>query len=103
MKRKSFIVILLMLGSILFANDWKLEEVCHEGQFYYVIKDTPEMYRQFINEGVFVKQLDDIFIYLFPSSCEKELLDFLNKGNFKIEKYRNGEFIFLSEKFLIKY
>ena len=105
MKRKSLIAIILMLGSIVFANDWDVEEKPYEQYFCYVITDAPEKYKNLTGTMVFAWISRSSYRNLYESSCKEGIIEFLKNEDFNIAIDPNYkvEAAFLSVSFMEKY
>ena len=105
MKRKSLLAIFLMFGSIVFANDWDVQEFPYEQYVYYIITDAPETYKNLIGTIVFKWQGLSSPRNAFESSCKNGIIEFLKKEDFyiNIDPDHQIESAFLSERFIEKY
>lgn len=105
MNRKSLIVLILMLGSIVFANDWDVVEKPYEQYFCYVITDAPEKYKNLTGTMVFAWQSRSSYRNVYDSSCKDGILEFLKNEDFEIDIDPNYkvEAAFLSVSFMEKY
>ena len=105
MKRKSLIVLILMLGSIVFANDWDVVEKPYEQYFCYVITDAPEKYKNLTGTMVFAWISRSSYRNLYESSCKEGIIEFLKNEDFNIAIDPNYkvEAAFLSASFMEKY
>ena len=98
--KKLFILMLFILSSSLFAQEWKIEEGKYEDYVYYVIKETPSGYESLINSTVFAWQTQSQYRNLYTASCEKSVLEFLNQENFEIQKLENQDCAFFPVSFM---
>lgn len=105
MKRKSLAAILLMLGSIVFANDWDVQEMPYEQYFYYVVKDAPEKYKNLIGSIVFAREYGLSYRNSYERSCKDGIIEFLKNEDFSIDIDPDNkiETAFLSESFMKKF
>ena len=85
MKRKSLAAILLMFGSIVFANDWDVQEMPYEQYFYYVVKDAPEKYKNLIGSIVFAREYGLSYLNSYERSCKDGIIEFLKNEDFSID------------------
>ena len=103
MKRKKLIAILLLLGSVVFANDWDIQELPYEQYVRYQIKDTPEKYKNLIGSYVASMQSRGIWRDLYTSSCKSGIIEFLKNEDFDIGTFNDKDTPFLYTAFLEKY
>ncbi len=105
MKRKSLLAIVLMLSTIVFANDWDVQEFPYEQYVYYIVTDTPETYKNLIGTMVFAWQGRSSYRNAYESSCKDGIIEFLKKEDFNIgiNPDTKKDSAFLSEGFMEKY
>ncbi len=103
MKRKSLIITLLILGSIVFANDWEVQELPYEQYVCYQITDAPEQYKNLKGSYVCAMLSRGSYRRLYESSCKSGIIEFLKNEEFDIGTFNNMDTPFLYLSFLEKY
>ena len=103
MIRKSLLILLLMFGSMVFANDWEIQEMPYENYVYYVIKEAPAEYENLIDSMVCSSQSRIAYRNVYLSSCKEEILEYLKNGDFEIGNNNNAAAAFLPVSFLQTY
>ena len=105
MKRKSLLAIVLMLSTIVFANDWDVQEFPYEQYVYYIVTDAPETYKNLIGTMVFAWQGRSSYRNAYESSCKDGIIEFLKNEDFtiSIDPDHQIDSAFLSEGFMEKY
>ena len=105
MKRKSLLAFVLMLSTIVFANDWDVQEFPYEQYVYYIVTDAPETYKNLIGTMVFAWQGRSSYRNAYESSCKDGIIEFLKKEDFNIgiNPDTKKDSAFLSEGFMEKY
>lgn len=104
MKRKSFIIILLfVIGSMVFANDWDVQELPYEQYVCYKITDAPEQYKNLKGSYVCAMLSRGSYRSLYEISCKSGIIEFLKNEEFDIGTFNNMDTPFLHLSFLEKY
>ena len=101
MKRKSLFLLLLLLGSVVFASSWQINEKKHNDTYYwYFIDDAPEEYQQVKGTTIFAIQNSHSYRNLFSIPLKSEILKYLEEGKFEVRIEDNMEQIFLFPEIL---
>ena len=104
MKRKSFIIILLfVIGSMVFANNWEVQELPYEQYVCYKITDAPEQYKNLKGSYVCAMLSRGSYRSLYEISCKSGIIEFLKNEEFDIGTFNNMDTPFLHLSFLEKY
>ena len=105
MKRKSLIITLLILGSILFADGWDVQEYPYDLYVYYIVTKAPEKYENLIGSSVVAvtSHRHGDFGNAFNFSCKSGIIEFLENEDFVIDKMDGIDSPFLSKSFIEKY
>ena len=84
MKRKSLIITLIILGSILFADGWDVQEYPYDLYVYYIVTKAPEKYENLIGSSVVavISHRHADFGNAFNSSCKSGIIEFLENEDF---------------------
>ena len=101
MKRKSLFLLLLLLGSVVFASSWQINEKKHNDTYYwYFIDDAPEEYQQVKGTTIFAIQNSHSYRNLFSIPLKTEILKYLEEGKFEVRIEDDMEQIFLFPEIL---
>ena len=101
MKRKSLLLIALLLDSVVFASSWQINEKKHSDTFYwYFIEEAPEEYQQVKGTTIFASQTNHSYRNLFSTPLKEEILKYLEEGKFEVKIEDNIEQIFLFPEIL---
>ena len=99
MKRKSLVIVLMLIFTSLFAETWAVNEVEMNYRFKFEITAAPAEYDFLIGTTVFGRVTSSYFKNLFANPCKERILEYLENNKFEINKEDDIDCVFLSNDF----